>query len=54
MYAKRLVVSSTLVLAMLAGCAQPGLGGGNYTRGQVRGEQSVRFGSVERDRKSVV
>jgi outer membrane lipoprotein SlyB len=33
--------------AMLAACAQPGLGGGNYTRGQVRGEQTVRLGSVE-------
>jgi outer membrane lipoprotein SlyB len=31
----------------LVGCAQPGLGGGNYTRGQVRGEQTVRVGTVE-------
>ena len=54
MYAKRLVVSSTLVLATLAGCAQPGLGGGNYTRGQVRGEQSVRFGSVESVRDVII
>ena len=54
MYAKRLVVSSTLMLAILAGCAQPGLGGGNYTRGQVRGEQSVRFGSVESVRDVII
>ena len=32
---------------VVTGCAQPGLGGGNYTRGQVRGEQSVRMGTVE-------
>ena len=45
---KRLMVLTTaMVMAALAGCAQPGLGGGNYTRGQVRGEQSVRLGTVE-------
>ena len=44
---KRLLLSVTVATAMLAGCAQPGLGGGNYTRGQVRGEQSVRIGTVE-------
>ena len=44
---KRLLISVTVATAMLAGCAQPGLGGGNYTRGQVRGEQSVRIGTVE-------
>lgn len=38
-----LVVSS----ALLAGCASPGLGGGNYTRSQVRGEMNVRLGVVE-------
>ena len=54
MNATRLVISSTLMLAMLAGCAQPGLGGGNYTRGQVRGEQMVRFGSVESVRDVVI
>ena len=32
---------------MLAGCAAPGLGGGNYNRAQVRGEQTVRLGVVE-------
>jgi outer membrane lipoprotein SlyB len=54
MNAKRLVVTSTLILAMIAGCAQPGLGGGNYTRGQLRGEQTVRFGSVESVRDVVI
>ena len=44
---KRILLSVTVATAMLAGCAQPGLGGGNYTRGQVRGEQSVRIGTVE-------
>ena len=45
---KRLLVLGTVVtVTILAGCAQPGLGGGNYTRGQVRGEQSVRIGTVE-------
>lgn len=39
---------------LLAGCAQPGLGGGNYTRGQVRGEQSVRLGTVEAVRDVVI
>ena len=33
--------------AILAGCASPGLGGGDYSRGQVRGEQTVRLGVVE-------
>ena len=45
-------VVATAVL--LAGCAQPGLGGGNYTRGQVRGEQSVRLGTVEAVRDVVI
>ena len=54
MNATRLMISSTLMLAMLAGCAQPGLGGGNYTRGQVRGEQMVRFGLVESVRDVVI
>ena len=45
---KRLAVLAFAATAMvLTGCAQPGLGGGNYTRGQVRGEQSVRMGTVE-------
>ena len=45
---KRLMVLGTFATAtLLVGCAQPGLGGGNYTRGQVRGEQSVRIGTIE-------
>ena len=45
---KRLLVLGAVATAVtLAGCAQPGLGGGNYTRGQVRGEQVVRLGTVE-------
>ena len=45
---KRLMVLGSFATAvLLLGCAQPGLGGGNYTRGQVRGEQSVRIGTVE-------
>ena len=48
------MVASTLALAVITGCAQPGLGGGNYTRGQVRGEQSVRFGSVESVRDVII
>ena len=45
---KRLMVVGTFATAaLLVGCAQPGVGGGNYTRGQVRGEQSVRIGTVE-------
>jgi len=54
MYAKGMMVCSALLLATLAGCAQPGLGGGNYTRGQVRGEQLVRFGSVESVRDVII
>ena len=44
------VVSCTTFL----GCAQPGLGGGNYTRSQVRGEQTVRVGTVESVRDVVI
>ena len=52
---KFLAASSILVSsAMLAGCASPGLGGGNYTRAQVRGEQSVRLGIVENVRDVVI
>ena len=42
-----LIAGAVLVSAVLAGCAQPGLGGSNYNRSQVRGEQSVRLGTVE-------
>ena len=41
------VISAVAISAALAGCAQPGLGGSNYSRSQVRGEQSVRLGIVE-------
>lgn len=41
------LVAVVLAGATLAGCAMPGLGGGNYTRAQVRGEQTVRLGVVE-------
>ena len=41
------VISAVSVSAALAGCAQPGLGGSNYSRSQVRGEQSVRLGIIE-------
>ena len=52
---KQLTVFGTVVAVVaLAGCAQPGLGGGNYTRGQVRGEQSVRVGTVESVRDVVI
>jgi outer membrane lipoprotein SlyB len=51
----RLVTIGALALsALLAGCAQPGLGGGNYTRSQVRGEQTVRLGMVESVRDVVI
>ena len=51
---RELVVGSIVVSAMLAGCAYPGLGGGNYTRAQVRGEQTVRLGMVESVRDVVI
>lgn len=35
------------VSVTLAGCALPGLGGSDYSRSQVRGEQSVRLGVIE-------
>lgn len=45
---KRILVASAIAASMLvAGCASPGVGGGDYSRGQVRGEQSVRLGVVE-------
>jgi outer membrane lipoprotein SlyB len=47
-------IGAVTLTAVLAGCAQPGLGGGNYTRSQVRGEQSVRLGTVESVRDVVI
>ena len=41
------IISAVAIGAALAGCAQPGLGGSNYSRSQVRGEQSVRLGIIE-------
>ena len=40
------IAASVLAAAMLAGCAE-GLGGGSYTRDEVRREQNVRMGMVE-------
>lgn len=53
---KRILMTSitVAVLAALVGCAAPGLGGGNYTRAQVRGEQTVRLGIVESVRDVVI
>lgn len=52
---KRILVIATLAATMVvAGCASPGLGGGNYSRGQVRGEQSVRLGTIESVRDVVI
>ncbi|MDE2343828.1 MAG: glycine zipper 2TM domain-containing protein [Betaproteobacteria bacterium] len=51
-------IKSVAVLALalagtwtLQGCTTPGLGGSDYTYGQVRGEQSVRIGTIESIRK---
>jgi outer membrane lipoprotein SlyB len=45
---KSLIIIGTLATSVLVtGCAQQGLGGGSYNRSQVRGEQSVRLGTVE-------
>ncbi|MDE1989116.1 MAG: glycine zipper 2TM domain-containing protein [Betaproteobacteria bacterium] len=51
-------IKSVAVLAMalagtwtLQGCTTPGVGGSDYTYSQVRGEQSVRIGTIESIRK---
>lgn len=49
-----LIIAAVMASALVAGCAQPGLGGGNYTRSQVRGEQTVRLGTVESVRDVVI
>jgi outer membrane lipoprotein SlyB len=41
------IAVALIASVVLGGCATRGLGGGDYTRGQVRGEQSVRLGVVE-------
>jgi outer membrane lipoprotein SlyB len=52
---KKILLAAGIAASMLvAGCASPGLGGGNYTRAQVRGEQSVRLGTVESVRDVVI
>ncbi|MBL8520193.1 MAG: glycine zipper 2TM domain-containing protein [Betaproteobacteria bacterium] len=52
----RIRLTSIAVAAVVgvSGCAAPGLGGGNYSRAQVRGEQSVRLGVVEGVRDVVI
>jgi outer membrane lipoprotein SlyB len=46
-FTSTLLIASMSTVVLLAGCAAPGLGGGSYTRSQVRGEQTVRLGVVE-------
>lgn len=41
----------SLTLALMSGCSSPGVGGSDYTSTEVRGEQSVRLGTVESVRK---
>jgi outer membrane lipoprotein SlyB len=43
MMKRMLVIAAVAASVVVAGCASPGLGGGNYSRGQARGEQSVRL-----------
>lgn len=47
MKATSAVISTALLVTVLAGCAAPGLGGGTYSREQARREQTVRMGYVE-------
>ncbi len=54
MMKKILLVAGIAASVLVAGCASPGLGGGNYSRAQVRGEQSVRLGTVESVRDVVI
>ncbi len=42
---------AALAVFALTGCTTPGVGGSDYTYGQVRGEQSVRLGTIESIRK---
>ncbi|HVK55534.1 MAG TPA: glycine zipper 2TM domain-containing protein [Burkholderiales bacterium] len=46
-FKRSLALSIAFSLSVAAGCATPGLGGGDYSRSQTRGEQSVRIGTVE-------
>lgn len=43
-----LAVASAL---LTSACSTPGIGGADYTRSQVRGEQTVRLGTIESMRK---
>jgi outer membrane lipoprotein SlyB len=45
---------AVVTILLVAGCAAPGLGGGSYSRAQVRGEQTVRLGVVEGVRDVVI
>jgi outer membrane lipoprotein SlyB len=51
---KILVLGAVVTSMLIAGCASPGVGGGNYTRSQTRGEQSVRLGTVESVRDVII
>jgi outer membrane lipoprotein SlyB len=51
---KIILLGAVGISLVMAGCAQPGLGGGNYSRSQVRGEQTVRLGTVESVRDVVI
>lgn len=46
MNTKGILTAAVLAVGLLAGCTTPGMGGGDYGRGQVRGEQSVRLATV--------
>lgn len=43
---KSIATAAALACSLLAACTTPGLGGGDYNRSAVRGEQSVRLGTV--------
>lgn len=47
MRSTKTVLAVAAFLAVLTGCANPGLGGGSYSREQARREQTVRMGHVE-------
>ena len=44
---KLTILAVAALTTVLTGCAQPGLGGGSYSREQARREQTVRMGHVE-------
>ncbi len=50
----KLITIALVAGTLLAGCASPGMGGGNYTRSQTRGEMHVRLGVVESVRDVVI